>query len=319
MTEEAIRLSGIQKEYDGLTAVRDISFRVSAGEAFGLVGPNGAGKSTTLDILIGLGKPTEGTAVVAGHDVTESPATARGEMGVVPEDCGLYDRLTGTEHVQLAADAKCVDADTDGLLSRVGLDENDWDRPAGTYSKGMAQRLRLAVALVGDPKALVLDEPLSGLDPDGIEEITALIRDIRDDGTAVVFSSHDLPYVERVCDRVGILNDGSFVGVEDLSTDDRRSEELIALVGKRPNDSTLETVESLSGVESAIVDDHRVHLTVTDSKSKAEAITALHTHTQVRDVQVETRSLDSVFATHTRGDSETGAVERRDGEEVIPS
>jgi ABC-2 type transport system ATP-binding protein len=317
--QEVIGLRDVSKRYDGLTAVEDISFSVSAGEAFGLVGPNGAGKSTTLDVLIGLSRPTDGTAVVAGHDVTESPAAARGEMGVVPEDCGLYDRLTGTEHVRLAARAKRVDTDTDRLLRRVGLDEDDWDRPAGTYSKGMAQRLRLAVALVGDPKALVLDEPLSGLDPDGIEEITSLIREISDDGAAVVFSSHDLPYVERVCDRVGVLNDGSFVGVEDISASDRRSEELVVLVRERPDDPTLETVESLSGVESVIVGDHRLHLTVTDPEAKAEAITALHTYTQVRDVRIEPRSLDTVFATHTADDSEIDTAERRGAQEVTPS
>jgi ABC-2 type transport system ATP-binding protein len=319
VSNTVLSVDGLSKQYGSVTAVGGVSFSVSGGEAFGLVGPNGAGKSTTLDVLIGLSRPTDGSAVVAGHDVTESPAEARGEMGVVPENCGLYDRLTGTEHVQLAARAKRVDTDTDRLLRRVGLDETDWNRPAGTYSKGMAQRLRLAVALVGDPNVLVLDEPLSGLDPEGIEEITSLIRDIRDDGAAVVFSSHDLPYVERVCDRVGVLNDGSFAGVEDISGSDRRSAELVVLVRERPDDSTLETVESLSGVESVIVDDHRLHLTVTDPESKAEAITVLHADTQVRDVRIETRSLDSAFATHTADDFEIGTPERRDPKEVIPS
>ena len=316
MEETAIRMTGVSKRYGEVTAVDGVSFSVSAGEAFGLLGPNGAGKSTTLDVLIGFAEPTEGDVVVAGHDVTESPAEARGEMGIVPEDCGVYDRLTAEEHVRLAARAKDVTVDPSRLLRLVGLDRTDWSRPAGEYSKGMAQRLRLAVALVGDPAVLVLDEPLSGLDPSGVSEITSLVSDLRDDGTAVVFSSHNLPYVEEVCGRVGILSSSEFVGVEDLSARRQQPEEL-AVSTSGAVDEAVAAVESMREVTSTVVRGGEVRITVTDPAAKAEAIARAQSHAQVNDVRTGIASLDDVFSLYTeqqRGRSDTS--DRTDREEV---
>lgn len=309
-------MSDVSKRYGEITAVDGVSFSVSAGEAFGLLGPNGAGKSTTLDVLIGFAEPTSGDVTVAGYDVTESPAEARGEMGIVPENCGVYDRLTAEEHVRLAARAKDVAADPGRLLRLVGLDQGDWARPAGEYSKGMTQRLRLAVALVGDPAVLVLDEPFSGLDPGGVSEITSLVGDLRNDGTAVVFSSHNLPYVEDVCDRVGVLSSSEFVGVEDLSARSQQPEEL-AVSTNGAVDEAVAAVESVNEVTSTVVKDDEVRISVTDPAAKAEAIARAQSHAQVNDVRTGTASLDDVFSLYTerqRGESNTG--EKTDTEEV---
>jgi len=316
VNQTAIRMARVSKRYGEVVAVDGVSFSVSSGEVFGLLGPNGAGKSTTLDVLIGFAEPTSGDVVVAGHDVTESPAEARGEMGIVPEDCGVYDRLTAEEHVRLAARAKDTTVDPSRLLRLVGLGRTDWSRPAGEYSKGMAQRLRLAVALVGDPAVLVLDEPLSGLDPSGVSEITSLVSDLRDDGTAVVFSSHNLPYVEEVCDRVGILSGSEFVGVEDLSVHGRQSEEL-SVSASGAIDEAVAAVESVDEVTSTVVRDDEVRITVTDPAAKAEAIARAQSHARVDDVRTETTSLDDVFSLYTeRQRGESNATDETDGREV---
>jgi len=307
MSNPVLVVDGLSKQYGPVTAVDQVSFSVSAGEVFGLLGPNGAGKSTTLDALIGFTEPTSGGGAVTGHDIVESSTAVRSVTGVLPEDCGVYEELTAVEHVELAARAKEVDSAPERLLSRVGLTEESWSRPAGGFSKGMAQRLRLAVALVGDPALLVLDEPLSGVDPDGIAELARLIEQIAETGVAVVFSSHDLPRVERVCDRVGILNDGEFVGVERLTGD--RTTELILSTDTHPRSSALSELRALDGVEQAGWQDGGVHLMVTEPTAKAEAVQTLGSHTRVRDIRTRERSLDEIFAAYT-------ASEERDDTDV---
>jgi len=248
-------------------------------------------------MLIGFTQPTSGGGTVAGHDVVESSTAVRSATGVLPEDCGVYQTLTAVEHVELAARAKEVDSDPVQLLDRVGLDEASWSRPAGEFSKGMAQRLRLAVALVGDPQLLVLDEPLSGVDPDGVDELTTLITKTAETGSAVVFSSHNLPRVERVCDRVGILNDGRFLGVERLTGD--RPTTLLLSTDTRPQSSVLAELRAVDGIEEVNWRDGTVHLRVTDPTSKAEAVGSLRSHTEILDIETHERSLTEIFSTYT--------------------
>ncbi|HUR69899.1 MAG TPA: ABC transporter ATP-binding protein [Candidatus Thermoplasmatota archaeon] len=192
---------------DGTVAVEEASFDVRPGEVLALLGPNGAGKTTTLHMILGLLRPSAGRALLGGIDVQEDPAGAYRLVGYLSENVLLYGNLTARENLRFFADvsgATVPASRLDALLDDVGL-AHVADRRVHAYSKGMRQRLGLAIALVKDPPALVLDEPTTGLDPEGTETLLALIRGLRDEGRAILLSTHDLHRVQEVADRVAIM------------------------------------------------------------------------------------------------------------------
>ena len=194
-------------------AVRGVSFEVQKGEIFGFLGPNGAGKTTTIKMLVGLIAPTRGKASLFGISVP-SPE-AMGRVGFMPENPYVYPYLSPREFVTMCArlngiGGKGLMARVEAVIAKVGMSEAI-DRPVMNLSKGMLQRVGLAAALVHDPELLLLDEPMSGLDPVGRKEVRDLIVDERDRGRTVFFSSHILADVEMMCDRVCILRRGEVV------------------------------------------------------------------------------------------------------------
>ena len=242
----AIETDGLAKQYGAVTAIRDVTMTVTPGEVYGFLGPNGAGKSTTIAILLDYARPTAGTARIFGMDPQRSQVEIGRRVGVLPERCELYDRLSGRKHLAFAIRAMDATDDPDALLERVGLADAG-DRPVGTYSTGMAQRLKLALALVGDPSLLILDEPSSGLDPHGIKRLREIVTAERDRGTAVFFSSHVLEQVEAVCDRIGIMVAGRLVvsgDLESLKADVRPTVQLTVTVDTIPSTLT-EALESM--------------------------------------------------------------------------
>lgn len=204
----AIEITGVTKRYPDAVALADLDLAIPAGEVFGFVGPNGAGKSTTIALLLGLRTPTAGCIRILDRCPRTNAIDLRRMVGTLPEHGGLLDRLTGGEHLGFLGRVHGIDLATSELFGRVGLDPTDGDRAVGTYSTGMAQRLRLAMALVGDPDVLILDEPAAGLDPDGNARLRGIVETERDAGTTVFFSSHQLDDVAAVCDRVGFLVGG---------------------------------------------------------------------------------------------------------------
>ncbi|MFC4249248.1 ATP-binding cassette domain-containing protein [Natribaculum luteum] len=211
----AIELRDVEKRFGDVPALRGIDLEVERGEVFGFLGPNGAGKSTTIDLLVNHRYPTAGTIEVLGYDAVADPVAIRQRVGLLPEGFSPLGTMTGRQHVEYAIAATDADDDPEALLEQVDLLEAA-SRPASGYSKGMAQRLALAMALVGDPDLLVLDEPSTGLDPHGVRRMREIIREAVDEGTTVFFSSHILEQVEAVCDRVGIMNDGRLVAVDSI-------------------------------------------------------------------------------------------------------
>ena len=199
---------GLAKSFrDGTVAVEEASFRVEPGECFALLGPNGAGKTTTIHMLLGLLEPTRGRASIAGHDVHADRKEAYRRVGYLSENVLLYGNLSGRENLRFFARVcghQVPRKRMEDLLDLVGLHEAA-ARPVLQYSKGMRQRLGLAVALVKDPPALVMDEPTTGLDPGGAESLLALVRSLRDDGRAVLLSTHDLHRVPDVADKVAFM------------------------------------------------------------------------------------------------------------------
>jgi len=319
----AIELSGLSKTYGDVRALRGVDLSVEEGEIFGFLGPNGAGKSTTIDILLDFVRPTAGSATVLGMDAQTNSKAVRQRTGVLPDAYRVYDRLTGREHVQFAIESKGAEDDPEALLSRVGILESA-DRAAGDYSKGMRQRLVLAMALVGSPELLILDEPTTGLDPKGAREMREIIRAERARGATVFFSSHILEQVEAVCDRVAILDEGEIVTVDTI-TGLRRAlgsdGQLNITVDAVPADlrAALEPVEGVSEID---VDGRTISVRSTNG-SKVAIIDAIErTGAEIIDFTTSEASLEDLFIAYTgedraagspEGDGQAAAVAEADG------
>jgi ABC-2 type transport system ATP-binding protein len=296
-----IETRDLTKRYGDVVALDGLDLTVREGEVFGFLGPNGAGKSTAINILLGLLRPTSGNGRVLGHDVRSESREVRRRIGILPEGYSTYDRLTAREHLDYAIAAKGTDDDPDALLDRTGLAAEARDRPAGEYSKGMCQRLALAIALVGDPDLLILDEPSSGLDPSGMADVRELVREEAADGTTVFFSSHLLPAVEAVCDRVGILRGGRLATVDTVDglRQTLRTESTLTLqVDAEPKID----LADIPGVSTVTTTDGELQVTCTDPAAKAMVISRVATTTTVRDVTIEDASLDDLFETVTASD-----------------
>lgn len=300
----AIETNNLSKHYGNVVALEDLNLTVNRGEVYGFLGPNGAGKTTTIHLLLGFITPSSGQMSILGSDIRENAMDIRQNLGLLPEGASLYDRVTGREHVEFAAKSKGVDADVDALLDRVGLAPDDAARAAGNYSKGMTQRIRLAMALVGDPDLLILDEPSSGLDPTGMSEMRTLIQNEAESGTTVFFSSHILSEVEAVADRIGILKGGHLV-VED-NIDSFREQEETAVVEFSVDESTVTnlSVEEFDGVIDARWDrPDRLVVVCSDPTEKAPVIRYVSERATVLDVISEETSLETMFERYVSTDA----------------
>jgi len=223
MRSEIIEIKNLTKKYGDFTAVDQLSLSIGKGEIFGLLGPNGAGKSTTILMLMGLTEPSGGQVSVCGLDPVRQPIEVKKRVGYLPEDVGFYDDLTGFENLVYTAklngipDQEAAEKSRQ-LLIRVGLQEQ-MEKKAGKYSKGMRQRLGLADVLMKNPEVIILDEPTLGIDPSGIREFLDLIVKLsREDGITVLFSSHHLHQVQQVCDRVGIFVQGRLLAEGNITS-----------------------------------------------------------------------------------------------------
>ncbi|PSQ42255.1 ABC transporter ATP-binding protein, partial [Halobacteriales archaeon SW_7_68_16] len=298
---KAIELENVTKTFGDVTALRGVDMAVDEGEVFGFLGPNGAGKTTTIDVLLDFVRPTTGTVTVLGHDAQDEPRAIRQRTGVLPEGFDIYERLNGRQHLRFVAEAKDADVDIAALLDRVGLSADEADRKAGGYSKGMKQRLVLAMALIGDPDLLILDEPSTGLDPNGARRMREIVREERDRGATVFFSSHILGQVEAVCDRVAILQNGEIIAtdtVEGLRAS-TGAETVMRVTLAQPVDGVLGAVQVLDGVESATLDGSTMTVQCSGD-AKMEVLSAVEdAGGTVENFDSEETGLDELFATYT--------------------
>jgi len=232
-SEPAIEADAVTKAYGDVRAVDSLDLTVERGETYGFLGPNGAGKSTTIGLVLDYLRPTSGTVRVLGKDPRRDVVEIHDRVGVLPDRFGLYEDRSARQHVAFVAETKRVDDDPEDLLARVGLGDAV-DDDAGDFSSGMEQRLALAMALVGDPELLILDEPFSGLDPHGVRRVREIVHQENERGATVFFSSHVLGQVELVCDRIGVLHEGELVAEGTL--DDLRDRT------SSPDDATMEDV-----------------------------------------------------------------------------
>ncbi|MFB6268140.1 MAG: ABC transporter ATP-binding protein [Halodesulfurarchaeum sp.] len=308
----AISTAGLTKQFGpDVLAVDGIDLTVESGEIFGFLGPNGAGKSTTIDMLMDYVRPTAGTASVLGYDAQSETREIHERVGILPDDYGLYDRLSGRKHVEYVIDLKGADADPDAVLDRVGLAEAARERKAGEYSTGMGQRLALGMATVGSPELLILDEPSSGLDPNGVRMVREIARDHAEAGATVFFSSHILSQVEAVCDRVGIMNQGRLVAVdtiaglrEALGT----GTTLTLHLDREPDPLPLDEVEGVSAVRT---DGRTLKATCSLPEAKIEVIDRVReAGFSVLDLGTSEATLEELFQAYTGGDVSAEGAKR---------
>jgi ABC-2 type transport system ATP-binding protein len=208
-----IEVNALTKRYGGFTAVRELSFTVRPGEVLGLVGPNGAGKTTTLRCLCGIINPDSGSISIAGHDLGTDPEGAKARLAFIPDEPQLFDYLTVEEHLRFIGRLYGVtDAATRApqLLQELELSEKRKSLP-GELSRGMKQKLAIACGLLHRPQVLILDEPLTGLDPAGIKKMRATIAARAQEGAAIILSSHLLHLVEELCSTLLVIRRGQAV------------------------------------------------------------------------------------------------------------
>ncbi|ELZ21508.1 ABC transporter [Haloterrigena salina JCM 13891] len=300
----AITVDNLTKSYGQTLALEDLSFQVQEGEVFGFLGPNGAGKSTTINVILDFIRPTAGRVEVLGLDAQANSREIRSRTGVLPEGVETYDRLTARQHLEFAIDSKGSDDDPEALLERVGL-VDAIDKKAGGFSKGMSQRLMLAMALVGQPDLLILDEPSTGLDPNGAREMREIVREENERGATVFFSSHIMEQVEAVCDRVGILRDGEMVAVDTVEglRDSVGGGTTLRVTVDRLDDDTLQVVRSLPDVSDATVEGRNPPVLVVQVQgSKTAVLGELEDRgIEVKDFTTREASLEDVFQSYTTG------------------
>jgi len=238
VVSKVLSISGLTKTYRGadIKAVDDVHLEVRPGEIFGFLGPNGAGKTTTIKAVVGLLRPDAGRILVDGVDAWESPLEAKRRIGFVPDTPDLYEKLTGQEYLTFIADVFEVPATERAERARELLEMFALDGAVGdlvqSYSHGMKQKLAVTAALLHRPRLLILDEPMTGLDPRSSHLFKEMMRRHCDEGGSVFFSTHILDVAERLCDRIGIINRGRMIAVGTMDELRRQA----------ASESTLETI-----------------------------------------------------------------------------
>jgi ABC-2 type transport system ATP-binding protein len=293
----------LRKAYGDLTAVDGVSFSIAPGEAYGLLGPNGAGKTTTISMLCGLLAPDTGEVTVAGRSMRTDARRAKAAIGYVPQELALYPELTAAENLAFFGRLYCLRGAplrtrVDEVLEIVGLSDRGNDR-IDSYSGGMKRRVNIAAGLIHEPRLVVLDEPTVGVDPQSRNAILESVAALSGQGTAVLYTSHYMEEVERLCDRVGIIDSGRMV-----AEGTRRA--LVARVGQR--DRIELTVEGdaeavavacakLSGIHESVARGHTVELLASEGRALlAEVIvTASAAGAAVTGVEVTEPNLEAVF------------------------
>jgi len=304
----AIELDGLTKDYGTVLANDDITFTVEPGEIFGYLGPNGAGKTTTIRMLLGFINPTAGTARVLGNDIRDRRALidAKHRIGHLSDDQAFDEQATGAEILDLHAAVKGDDRRAELL----DLFEPPLDRRVRDYSSGNVQKLGLVTTFMHDPDLVILDEPTGGLDPLVKHRFAGFLREERERGVTVFFSSHILSEVRRLCDRVGIIRDGRLVTVDPIETLLDRSGKAVRINSADPIPVEFIDLDGVHNLETSVPDDHAVdphteftECTFTFTGDINALLARLPDHEMV-DVSIEEAPLEDVFLRFYGGDED---------------
>ena len=298
-----LECSGLRKSYGDLSAVDDVGFYIELGECYGLLGPNGAGKTTTISMVCGLLKRDAGEVTVAGKPLDISSTDAKGAIGYVPQEVAIYPDLTARENLSFfgrlyGMGGKDLASRTDEVLEVTGLADRASDR-TDKYSGGMKRRLNIGIALLHRPRLLVLDEPTVGVDPQSRNAILSSVEHLSEEGMAVLYTTHYMEEAERLCDRVGIIDEGQI-----RAEGTRR--ELVALLGQKDNvtltgtgdlTAAVRAIEALDEVERATTRENEIHLIVAGASSRLPDIlaSAASAGASITGVDVVEPDLEAVF------------------------
>lgn len=294
MDEFVVQTKGLTKRYGtgdaARLAVDRVEMSVRRGEVYGFLGPNGAGKTTTLRMVLGLIRPTGGSATVLGRPAGEPAVTAR--LGALIEGPGFYPYLSGRDNLRTMARYRALpDAVVDEALERVDLASRGGDRYK-SYSLGMKQRLGVAAALMGDPDLIVLDEPTNGLDPAGMADMRSLIVDLAHGGQTVLLSSHLLAEVEEICDRVGVIAGGRLLTESTVA--ELRGGRRLRVVAT-PVERTLAAAMRIAGEDAVALERDAVLLDVPPERAPDIVCALVAEGLDVHEVTVSERTLEEVF------------------------
>lgn len=289
-----VRTDSLSKRFStGTVAVRALSIHIRRGEVYGFLGPNGAGKTTTLRMLLGLVRPTGGSAMVLGHEPGAPAALTR--IGALVESPAFYPHLSARDNLAvMARHAGVSPSRVDAVLDRLGMAGRANER-FKNCSLGMKQRVGVAAAMLKDPELLILDEPTNGLDPAGVSEMRALIRDLGRDEHSVLLSSHLLSEVEQVCDRVGVIQDGSIIAEGTVAELRRHGGQLAVTVRADPLDGARHCLERLVGVDRVQVEDGAIRVLVEPSRAAEINRLLVSAGIDVSELRVVERSLEEAF------------------------
>jgi ABC-type multidrug transport system ATPase subunit len=295
-----VETSGLTKRYGGrITAVDDLDLTIERGEVYGFLGPNGAGKTTTLRMLLGLIKPSSGTATVLGEE--PGAPTGLACVGALVESPAFYPYLSGRDNLRVMARYSGVALSrVEEVLRQVELSGRAGDK-FKKYSLGMKQRLGVATALLKDPELLVLDEPANGLDPKGMADMRAIIRKVRGEGKTVLLSSHLLGEVEQICDRIGVILKGKLVA--ERTMEELRGREGGLLVRAEPLEEAERVVKNLPRIEEARVVNEMLQLTVDPARAAEINAGLVNAGVRVSELRPVERSLEEMFLELTGGET----------------
>jgi ABC-2 type transport system ATP-binding protein len=288
MAVAVIKTEALTKHYGKVVGVEDLYLEVNEGEVFGFLGPNGAGKTTTIRCLMGLLKPTSGRGEVLGLDTWKQSVSVREKVGYLAGESALYDRLTGEALIRFISRFD-NHSESHGLelAERLNL---TLDRKVSGYSRGMKQKLAVVLALMKKPPLLMMDEPTNALDPLTQHMLYEILNEYRESGTTIMFSSHNLPEVERICDRVGIIRDGNLVATERMQ--DLRNMRLrnVEITFAREVPGELGSIPGVSDLEEQA--GNRVQLKL---KGEIDPLVKMIASYDVADLSAKHASLEDVF------------------------
>jgi ABC-2 type transport system ATP-binding protein len=303
VTGAVLDVEGIGKRFGDLQAVDAVSFHVAQGETYGLLGPNGAGKTTSISMIAGLLEPDSGRVTVSGIPVSTTGIEAKAAIGLVPQDLAIYPDLSAEENLTFfgrlyGMRGRELNARVDEILEVIGLTERRADR-SKEFSGGMKRRLNIGIGLLHRPRLLILDEPTVGVDPQSRNAILESVQALAAEGMAVLYTTHYMEEAERLCDRVGIIDQG------EIKAEGTRRE-LVALVGEKDRlrlagtgslQSAADSVLMLSDVESASVAEGGIDLVVADAGGLLSELLQVVTHAgmHVTGVELTEPDLEAVF------------------------
>jgi ABC-2 type transport system ATP-binding protein len=306
-----IKTSQLTKKYDDMYAIHDIDLDLGKGDLFGFIGPNGAGKTTTMRIIATLLTPTYGEAYVCGHSIYTHPKEIRRLVGYMPDFFGVYDDMTVIEYLEFFAAAYRIVPQArrkrcDEMLEVVDL-EFKRDAYANTLSRGQTQRLGLARVLLHDPAVLLLDEPLSGLDPRARIEMRALMRRLGSMGKTIIVSSHILPELADVCNKVGIIDSGVLIANDDVTSIIRQVRPNMVILVEPANPSRMDEAARLLSTDAMVqtVDVSsgtlRIMLKEYDADYSSLSTLLVNNGIAIRKFSEEEINLESAFMAFTKG------------------